>query len=178
MLLAKLIVTIGFQFHELTRTLDCRCSATQFSSAEGKRFLPRNLCFSSAFFLACTRLSQVLFSGACGWCSIVWQHRLSTVSVLQKGRLILGAARGQGSTLTWYPLAHVCWPLVPRELLSCCILGNLPKGQGQLKKSCSAHTPMRRDYSLCFYCVRRKEKSYLPAHHWVSEPAISFSQIR
>lgn len=96
----KPIVTFDVQVRELARTSDCTGAETQFTSAEGRRFLsagtedpglPNKL---SAFFLACTSacLSQMLCSGACGWCPIVWQHRLRAVSVLQKGKLLFVAA--------------------------------------------------------------------------------------
>lgn len=135
----KPIVTFDVQVRELARTSDC---TTQFTSAEGRRFLsagtedpglPNKL---SAFFLACTSacLSQMLCSGACGWCPIVWQHRLNAVSVLQKGKLLLVAAERTRIPVGPCAVGLVMLASGPQSTAWLVHLGKpLQKGQGQLK---------------------------------------------
>lgn len=78
-LLPKLIVTIGFQFRESTRALDCRCREAWFSPAEGKRFRPRILCLLPAQPGVLFRLLWLLFLS-------------SAQTVLQRGRELLPMA--------------------------------------------------------------------------------------
>lgn len=84
-LLPKLIVTIGFQFRESTRALDCRCREAWFSPAEGKRFRPRILCLLPAQPGVLFRLLWLLFHN---WAA----QTEDAVSVLQRGRELLPVA--------------------------------------------------------------------------------------
>lgn len=154
MLLPKLIVTIGFQFRESTRALDCRCREAWFSQRKARDFAPESS--------ACSLLSQVFSSGSCGCCSTAGQHRRRMLFLCcrEGGSCFLWQLRRRGSFQTGCLLARVLLASGPQRAARFFYHGKLTRRPGAAEEPYSAHMLIRRGYSLFLLCKKeRKELS-------------------
>lgn len=133
--LPKLIVTIGFQFRESTRALDCRCREAWFSPAEGKRFRPRILCLLPAQPGVLFRLLWLLF-----------------LCCREGGSCFLWQLRRRGSFQTGCLLARVLLGSGPQRAAWFFYHGKLTRRPGAAEEPYSAHMLIRRGYSLFLLC--------------------------
>lgn len=114
--------------------------------------------------LACSLLSQVFFSGPCGWCSTVGQHRLMLFLCCREGgRLLPVAAEKTRKFLDRLDvLPHVLLGFGvlasgPQRAAQFSHLWNLTRRPGAAEESYSAHKLIRRDYSLFLLCKKERK---------------------